>query len=137
MHELGSLLTTSEMAWTDNKVSSGALADIIDQLIHGKVTGNTAKQVLKMVFDGDKRTVGLIIKEDGLALRPLSSHEYEMLAKHVIEANPEVVQQICNKGRTGKLMFLVGQMMRQGEEGRVEAQKAEKTLRQLLIEKQS
>lgn len=137
LHELGSLLTTSEMAWTDNKVSPGALADIIDQLIHSKVTGSTAKQVLKMVFDGDERTVGQIIKEDGLAFRPLSSHEYEVLAKDVIEANPDVVEQICDKGRTGKLMFLVGQMMRQGEEGRVEAQKAEKTLRQLLSEKQS
>jgi aspartyl-tRNA(Asn)/glutamyl-tRNA(Gln) amidotransferase subunit B len=137
LHELGALLTTSEMAWADNKVTAGILADILDQLIHNKITGSTAKQILKMAFEGDKRSVDRIITEDGLALRPLSDEEYEGLAKEVMEGSPDVVGQIREKGRTGKLMFLVGQMMRQGEEGRVEAQKAEKMLRQLVIGKQS
>jgi aspartyl-tRNA(Asn)/glutamyl-tRNA(Gln) amidotransferase subunit B len=136
LHELGALLTTSELAWADNKVTSGVLADILDQLIHNKITGSTAKQILKLVFEGDKRSVDRIITEDGLAFRPLSDEEYEGLAKEVMEGSPDVVEQIRDKGRTGKLMFLVGQMMRQGEEGRVEAQKAEKMLRQLVIGKQ-
>ena len=135
LHEVGALLTTSEMAWAENKVSSGALADIIDDLVHNKITSTTAKQVLKMVFGGDKRTVMRIVNEDGLVFRPLSSEEYEVLAKEIIEAHSEVVEQIRQKGRTGKFMFLVGQMMRQGEDGRVEAHKAEKILRQLVIEK--
>ena len=132
LHELGALLTTSEMTWAENKVSSGVLAEIIDQLLHNKVTGSTAKQVLKMVFEGDERSVEQIINEDGLAFRPLSDEEYEALAKEVMEGHADVVEQIRQTGRTGKLMFLVGQMMRQGEEGRVEPQKAEKMLRRLV-----
>ena len=136
LHEVGSLLTTSDKAWSENKVSARTLAEIIDQLIHNKITGSTAKQVLKMVYEGEKRSVERIINEDGLAFHPLSSKEYEVLAKAVMEANAEVVEQIREKGRTGKFMFLVGQMMRQGEEGRVEAPKAEKMLRRLVVEKQ-
>jgi aspartyl-tRNA(Asn)/glutamyl-tRNA(Gln) amidotransferase subunit B len=136
LHELGALLTSSEMAWAENKVSSGVLADIVDQLLRNKITGNTAKQILKMVFEGDKRSVERIIKAEGLAFRPLSEAEYEVLAKDVMEGNPDIVEQIRDKGRTGKLMFLVGQMMRQGEDGRVEAQKAEKMLRDLVVEMQ-
>jgi aspartyl-tRNA(Asn)/glutamyl-tRNA(Gln) amidotransferase subunit B len=135
LHELGALLTKSETAWADNRVSSGALADIVDQLIHNKITGSTAKQILKMIFEGDRRSIQRIIKEDGLGFCPLSDEDYELLAKQVMEGSPDIVEQIREKGRTGKLMFLVGQMMRQGEEGRVEAQKAEKILRQLVIDK--
>jgi aspartyl-tRNA(Asn)/glutamyl-tRNA(Gln) amidotransferase subunit B len=137
LHELGALLTASEMVWANNKVPAGVLADILDQLIHNKITGSTAKHILKMVFEGDKRSVERIIKEDGLAFRPLSNAEYEVLAKEVIEGSPDVVEQIREKGRTGKLMFLVGQMMRQGKEGRVEAPKAEKMLREMVFKKQS
>jgi aspartyl-tRNA(Asn)/glutamyl-tRNA(Gln) amidotransferase subunit B len=135
LHELGALLTSNEMAWAENKVSSGVLADIVDQLIHNHITGRTAKQILKMAFEGDQRSVERVIEAEGLAFRPLSEAEYEVLAKEVMDNNPDIVQQIREKGRTGKLMFLVGQMMRQGEDGRIEAQKAEKMLRELVVEK--
>ena len=134
LHELGSLLTTTGTAWTESKVPVNVLAELLWALDRSKITGTTAKQILKMVFQGDTRPVGRIIEEDGLAFRPLSDHEYEELATKVIQANMAVVDDIRNKGRTGKLMFLVGQMMRQGEEGRVEASKAEQTLRQLVLE---
>lgn len=135
LHELGSLMTTSEVGWADNKVSVEALALIIDQLLRGRVTGSTAKQVLKMTFEGDLRDVERIVDEEGLAFHPLSGDEYALLAREVMESNEDVVEQIRKKGRTGKLMFLVGQMMRKGEEGRVEAKRAEEILRQLVVER--
>ena len=137
LHELGSLITTTETPWSETRVSSEALADILDHLLRSKITGSTAKQVLKMVIDGDSRKIQSIIIEDGLAFHPLSDQEYVLLAQGVMYSNQDVVQQIREKGRTGKLMFLVGQMMRKGEEGRVEAKKAEKVLRQLIIEQQT
>ena len=136
LHELGALLTKGEVPWLENKVSAGALADILDKLIHKKITGTTAKQVLKMVFEGDERSIQKIISEDRLTFHPLSNKDYEMLARKVVEANVEVVEQMREKGGRGKLMFLVGQMMRQGGDGRVEAPKAEKILRQVVLEKQ-
>jgi aspartyl-tRNA(Asn)/glutamyl-tRNA(Gln) amidotransferase subunit B len=91
--------------------------------------------MLKMVFEGDERSVEAIIKAEGLAFRPLTEAEYEVLAKEVMDSNPDMVQQIREKGQTGKVMFLVGQMMRQRDDGRIEAQKAEKKLRELVVGK--
>jgi len=133
LHELGSLMTTTETPWSENQVSSEALADMVDHLLRGKITGSTAKQVLKMVFEGDRREVARIIAEDGLAFRPLTDEDYRALATVVMEAHAGVVQQIRDKGERGKLMFLVGQMMRRGEEGRVEAKKADTVLRHLVL----
>jgi len=135
LHELGSLLTTTEVAWAENRVQPEVLTDILDHLLRNKITGSTAKQVLKMVFEGDKRSVGQIIREDGLTFHALSEDEYAALAKEVMANHQDVVQQIRGKGRTSKLMFLVGQMMRKGEEGRIEAKKAEEILRHLVVEK--
>ncbi len=137
LHELGSLMTTSEIPWSENKVSVEALAEILNHLQRSNITGSTAKQVLKMVFEGDARNVRDIINEEGLAFHPLSDDEYALLAQEVMNRNQDVVQQIREKGQMGKLMFLVGQMMRTGEEGRVEAKRAETFLRQLVMERQA
>ena len=58
--------------------------------------------------------------------------EYRALEKNVIADNLRVVREIEKRGKQGKLMFLVGQMMRRGPEGRTEARKAEETLRRLI-----
>ena len=64
-----------------------------------------------------------------LLIRPMSADEYDELAKRVIE--PKVIEQIL-KGKDGKVMYLVGRMMRLGEEGRVEPQEAERVIRNLI-----
>jgi aspartyl-tRNA(Asn)/glutamyl-tRNA(Gln) amidotransferase subunit B len=137
MHEMGSLLTTTGKSWKDNQVPSYKLAWILVHLMSGRITGTSAKQILKMVFNGDEREVGAIIQEDGLVYRTLSEDEYNQLATRVMMEHTHEVQQIRDKGQTGKLMFLVGQMMRAGEEGRVEAKKAELLLRQLILDEPS
>jgi aspartyl-tRNA(Asn)/glutamyl-tRNA(Gln) amidotransferase subunit B len=73
-----------------------------------------------------------IIEQEGLAFRPLLDAEYEELASRVMEQNPAVVEEIRMRGKQGKIMFLVGQIMRQGEDGRVEAKKARFFLQQAL-----
>jgi aspartyl-tRNA(Asn)/glutamyl-tRNA(Gln) amidotransferase subunit B len=134
LQELGSLISTGEMDWTDHKVSAEVLAQLANQLHQKNITGSTAKQILKMLFEGDERRVDEIVSQEGLAFRPLCEEEYEVLARTVMSEHGDVVQQIREKGRTGKMMFLVGQMMRRGEGGRVEAQRAERVLRGLVME---
>lgn len=134
MHELGSLLTRADRSWKDSQVPSAKLASILANLMSRTITGNSAKQVLKLIFDGDGREVDTIIREEGLVYRPLSGEEYTDLASKVMEQHHDKVKQIREKGQTGKLMFLVGQMMRAGEEGRVDAKEAESVLHRIIWE---
>lgn len=132
LQELGSLLSTSDLPWSSSRVTTAQMAQIIHQTSSGHITGSTAKQILRLIFEGDRRPVLWIIEQEKLAFRPLSDEEYEQLIQDVVEKHPDIVQDIRKKGKRGKLMFLLGQVMRQGEDGRVEAKKAEIFLRQAL-----
>ncbi|KKK12072.1 hypothetical protein P175DRAFT_0492083 [Aspergillus ochraceoroseus IBT 24754] len=133
LHELGGLLTKGDLAWDTERVTARSLATIIDQLQRKRITGATAKQVLAMVFEGDQRPVLQLLEEENLLLRPLSRQEYIALAEEAIRQNPQMVEQIRRKNQLGKLGWFVGQMMRMGEKGRVEAPKADAILRELIL----
>ncbi|KAI9885908.1 MAG: hypothetical protein M1823_002281 [Watsoniomyces obsoletus] len=132
LHELGGLLATSEQAWSQNKVSASTLAEIVTLLLKGEITGGTAKSLLGLAVQGDVRSVMQIVEEQNLLLRPMSDPEYLELARAVISEHQSIVQQIQKTRKASKINFLVGQMIRRGERGRVEAPWAETTLRQLL-----
>lgn len=133
LHELGGLLTKTDRAWDAEIVPAGSLAHLIDQLQRKRITGPTAKLVLANISDGDRRPVPQILEEENLLLRPLSREEYVALAESVIALNPQMIEQIRSKNQLGKLGWFVGQMMRTGEKGRVEAPKAEEILRELIL----
>ncbi|KAL4795531.1 Glutamyl-tRNA amidotransferase subunit B, mitochondrial [Aspergillus venezuelensis] len=133
LHELGGLLTKADLPWDAERVTANSLASIIDKLQRKQITGATAKQVLAMVFDGDKRPIPQLLEEENLILRPLSREEYIALAQAAIESNPQMVEQIRDKNQLGKLGWFVGQMMRMGEKGRVEAHKADAILREIIL----
>lgn len=132
MHELGGLFTTSEKAWDKNTVPANQLALIVVCLLQKKITGRTAKQLLAMKFEGDGRDVNEIIDQDMLMLVPMAKEDYVTLALGLIDQNDHIVRQIRDKGQVGKIQWFVGQMMRNGEEGRIEAEKAEAVLKELL-----
>ncbi|KAI9929029.1 hypothetical protein ASPWEDRAFT_169135 [Aspergillus wentii DTO 134E9] len=133
LHELGGLLTKADLAWDADRVPAQSLAEIVDQLQRKRITGPTAKLVLAMVFEGDQRPIHQLLEEENLLLRPLSREEYIALAEAAISQNPQMVEQIRSKNQLGKLGWFVGQMMRTGEKGRVEAQKADEILRELIL----
>lgn len=135
LHELGALLTKEEIDWEPELVPAQSLAELIDQLQQKRITGPTAKVVLSMVFNGDKRPIPQLLEEENLILRPLSREEYIALAESAINQNPQMVEQIRTKNQLGKLGWFVGQMMRTGEKGRVEAQKANEILQELIMQK--
>nr|AAB05037.1 NEMPA [Aspergillus nidulans] len=132
LHELGGLLSKAGLAWDAERVTAESLAALIDQLQRKRITGATAKKVLAMLFDGDRRPVAQLLEEENLILR-LSREEYIALASAAIELNPQMVEQIRSKNQLGKLGWFVGQMMRMGEKGRVEAQKRDAILRELIL----
>ena len=107
------------------------MVSILQNLDEGKITGSIAKRLLAMIFDGDKREVNTIIDQDELSLKRLSREEYITMAQALLDEDPKKVEQIQKGKQLGKLKFFVGQMMRQGS-GRVEAQKAEAVLKELL-----
>ncbi|KAL1957936.1 hypothetical protein VTO42DRAFT_5328 [Malbranchea cinnamomea] len=133
LHELGGLFSKSEFAWDPERVPVASLAEIVHLLSQKKITGTTAKSLLAMIFEGDTRSVQQIVEEDNLLLRPMSREEYISLAEQVISQNPQMVKQIREKGQVGKIGWFVGQIKRMGERGRVEAQKAEEVLRELIL----
>lgn len=144
LHELGGLQAKADAdadaaaaGWDANRVPAATLAEIIDTLQSKRITGATAKLVLGMVFDGDTRPIAQLLEEDNLLLRPLSREEYVALAEETLRLNTKMVEQIRAKQQWGKIGWFVGQMMRAGEKGRVEAQKAEEVLRELIVGRKS
>ncbi|OCK84492.1 hypothetical protein K432DRAFT_378510 [Lepidopterella palustris CBS 459.81] len=132
LHELGGHFSTAEQEWSESTVSSIQLASIILHLLRRQVTGRTAKILLSTIFHGDNRSVEQIIADENMTLRPMSRDEYLAFAKELLEENPDMVNAIQQKRQHGKIMYLVGQMVRRGDEGRVEAGTAELVLRELL-----
>ena len=131
LHELGGLLNTANVPFSPTIVPPRSMVSILQNLDEGKITGSTAKRLLAMIFDGDNREVNTIIDQDNLSLQRLSREEYTTMAQALLDDDPQKVEQIQKGKQLGKLKFFVGQMMRQGS-GRVEAQKAEAVLKELL-----
>jgi aspartyl-tRNA(Asn)/glutamyl-tRNA(Gln) amidotransferase subunit B len=114
-------------------VPAEKMGDIIHHLTTKSITGKTAKILLSTVFDneiaGISKSVLDIIEEEKLWFLPMTPLEYEELARSVLDA--AIVEQVL-KGQDGKVMFLVGQMMRKGEEGRVDPKEAESMIRRII-----
>lgn len=156
----------------DYLVSHTQLAQLLYFLELNKITGNTAKKVLAVLYSNAvnaaslqpapenlqsststinhpstsategsgqgmgfaRRTAKDIIDEEGWWFEPLSDGEYGMLARNVLDENEKVVQEVL-AGKQGKIHFLLGQMMRQNMEGRMDAQEAMRVLRRLVEER--
>jgi aspartyl-tRNA(Asn)/glutamyl-tRNA(Gln) amidotransferase subunit B len=143
LHEIGGLLTTSEtsMAFEDLTVTPKELADILYFLQSKRITARTAKQSLAHFFDlpvGPEKRLSIeqIIEEQELWLRPLSEEGYVELLKSIMDENAKMVETVreeAKKGKTGKIMWFVGQMVRKGEEGTVVPEKAREVVERVLI----
>lgn len=81
---------------------------------------------------GELRSVAQVVKEENLLLRAMGSEEYLELAQAVLAEHEDVVKKVKATKKRSKISFLVGQMIRRGEEGRVEAKRAEETVLKLL-----
>ena len=103
---------------------------ILYNLVEHKITAQTAKKLLMMRADGDRRDIDDIIKQDGLELRQLSRDTYVDMAQRLVEANQAMAEKV-QSGQTGKLKWFVGQMMKQGGRS-VDPEQATAVLEELL-----
>jgi aspartyl-tRNA(Asn)/glutamyl-tRNA(Gln) amidotransferase subunit B len=148
LHSLGRLV--SDTAEEENALKMTTDGDCVvphtelSSLIHlldsNKITRRTAKRLLPALFEnstnGVKKSVKEMIDEGGLWFTPLSDEEYEELARSVADAHPQIVKEVLvgDKKGKGKLNFLLGQMMRKDEEGRMDPQTATKTIERIIEE---
>jgi len=135
LHELGALLTTTETQWHTDLIQSQQMADLVLLQVQNRLTGPSAKRLLRILFDGDQRSVAEIAEKENLLFMPMGDEEYAALAEVIIASNPNEVDIVRQDGKQarGKLKFLLGQMMRKGDRNRIEAQRAEKILQLKLV----
>ena len=121
----------------DCLISHTSLASLLRYLDSNKITGKTAKKVLAQLLEdgleGNAVPVEKIIDKEGW-FHPLSKEEMEALARSVLDE--KTVQEIL-AGKTGKINFLLGKMMRLDTDGRVDAQQATATLKQVIEEQRT
>jgi aspartyl-tRNA(Asn)/glutamyl-tRNA(Gln) amidotransferase subunit B len=146
LHEMGGLASDAgeeENALQMTSEGDCVIPDIqLSSLIHyldsNQITGKTAKKLLPALFEnetkGVMKSVKDMIDEGGLWFIPLSDEQYEELARSVVEAHPHQVEEVLggSKKGKGKLNFLLGQMMRRDEEGRMDPQRATKVIEEVI-----
>ncbi|KAK4211160.1 Glutamyl-tRNA amidotransferase subunit B, mitochondrial [Rhypophila decipiens] len=149
LHELGKLTeVASDLGMTADgecAIPSGDLATLLAHLYKKEITASVAKELLWSIFRGEIVTGGVtdVIEEQSLWFDELSYEEYADLADEVVDGQEKVLGEFVRfqqglagkKGYPqGKLMFLVGQMMRSGPEHRMDPASAERIMKQRLEE---
>lgn len=142
LHELGKLTElSSDLGMTPDgecHVPSTDLAAILSHLHRREITAKIAKDLLWGIFRGDITAGGVTQAVDAgnLWFKELSEQEYAELADQVVAGEDKVLAEFLRfrqgKGKAypqGKLMFLVGKMMRAGTEQRMDPASAERVLR--------
>ncbi|KAL7619392.1 hypothetical protein AAE478_009931 [Parahypoxylon ruwenzoriense] len=151
LHELGRLVSDrSEHAGQDlgftedgecHRVPVRHLADILLYLYERKITAKIAKELLWAVFrrkiPDEYPTIQAAANQENLWFDELSKDEYAKLALAAVEGQDEVVKQFVDykKYPQGKLMFLVGRMIRLGPEESIDPKEAERIMKAVLEEK--
>jgi aspartyl-tRNA(Asn)/glutamyl-tRNA(Gln) amidotransferase subunit B len=142
LHELGKLTELpSDLAMTPDgecRVPSADLAAILAHLHKREITAKVAKDLLWGVFRGQISAGGVTqaINAGNLWFQELSETDYAELADKVVQGEDKVLGEFLRfkQGKAkaypqGKLMFLVGRMLRAGPEQRMDPASAEKVLR--------
>ena len=104
------LLHATETEISDSKVTPAHLAEMLDLIDEGKLSGPAAKTLFEEMFNSGKRAAQ-IIADKGLA-QISDAKEVEGIVSQVIAANAQAVEDF-KKGKEQALTFLVGQVMRQ------------------------
>ena len=134
LHEVGSLLTSANSANVEEYISTQCMADILLAILAKTITTITARQILRLVFSGDKRSVQQIIQDEGLGFKALPDEEYQSIAQAIILQEPAMVKKAKADwalGKQGGFMWVVGQVMRRGGKS-AEAAKAKAVLQEML-----
>lgn len=143
IHELGRLTTSKAGALasgdlyftsdgTCDQVPAAKLAELLYYLSQKRVTGKVAKELLLSIYLGEMEgTVVSAIDHHDLWFHEISRQEYSTLADEATRDEDELLREFVDYKRypQGKLMFLVGKMMRLGPTERIDPSTAERVMR--------
>lgn len=107
--ELSAALNRDDIEITESPVTSSMLADLINRIDDGTISGKIAKEVFQAIWAGEGG-VDDVIAAKGLK-QITDSDEIEVLVKQVIDNNPGQVEQY-KSGKEKVFGFFVGQVMK-------------------------
>ncbi|KAI2631518.1 aspartyl/glutamyl-tRNA amidotransferase subunit B [Hypomontagnella submonticulosa] len=150
LHELDRLTSdrsddpTQDLGFTEDgqcdRVPARHLSDILFYLYQRKITGKVAKELLWAVFrrriPDEYATIDAVLDEENLWFNELDEDEYVELAYAAAEGQDDVLKQFVDYKQypQGKLMFLVGRMIRLGADERIDPKEAERVMKRVLEE---
>ncbi|KAG6040745.1 hypothetical protein E4U41_007256 [Claviceps citrina] len=148
LHELGRLTTykagplaAADLSFTDDgecaQVPVSELAQLLFHLSRKQITGKVAKELLLSIYlDELEGSVTETIEANSLWFREISDGEYRQLAEEAVAGEDKVLQEFVDykKFPQGKLMYLVGKMMRLGPAERIDPVAAEAIMRDRMME---
>jgi aspartyl-tRNA(Asn)/glutamyl-tRNA(Gln) amidotransferase subunit B len=107
--ELRRLLNAEGLDITASRVTPAALAELLDLLDRGTISGKQGKDVLDKAF-ASGQTPSAVVEREGIA-QLSDAGELERIVEEVIAANPRAVEDY-KAGKTASAQFLVGQIMK-------------------------
>lgn len=145
LHELGRLTDMpgaddyqNQLRFTESGESEDlpvpALSELLFHLHQKNITGKVAKELLTALYAGNLADAGSVtaaIDAHDLWFREISDDEYVELANSAIEGEDKVLKEFKDKKvyPQGKLMYLVGKMIRMGPTERIDPSSAERTMK--------
>jgi aspartyl-tRNA(Asn)/glutamyl-tRNA(Gln) amidotransferase subunit B len=109
LSELLHLLNDANREITESPVSAAQLAELLQLIAKGSVSGKMAKDILAGMYSTGK-TAGTLVSEKGLA-QITDADLIAKVAREIIAANPKQVEQYRG-GKTATLGWFVGQVMK-------------------------
>ncbi|KAM3565601.1 hypothetical protein MY1884_000134 [Beauveria asiatica] len=144
IHELGRLTTTKagplasgELTFSQEgecaQVHEYHLAELLHHLFQKRITGKVAKELLVAIYLGEmgEGDVTSAIEFNQLWFHELTQDEYVSFAEAAMQGEDNVLKEFVSydKFPQGKLMYLVGKMMRLGPTERIDPSTAERIMR--------
>jgi aspartyl-tRNA(Asn)/glutamyl-tRNA(Gln) amidotransferase subunit B len=111
LSEVVRLLKANSMTITACPLSPFALANLLDLLDNGRITGKQAKEVLDEAFASGELPEAIVTKK-GIKPPISDQRELERIIEEVIANNSKAVNDY-RSGKTNALQSLVGQVMKQ------------------------
>ncbi|ROT38397.1 aspartyl/glutamyl-tRNA amidotransferase subunit B [Sodiomyces alkalinus F11] len=152
LHEFGRLVTDRSSPQDDEtafeitpegqcaRVPVASLSELLFHLHQKKITGKVAKELLLALYHGNVGEAGGVtaaIDAHDLWFHELSEEEYGALVESALEGEDRVLKEFGGNKKTypqGKLMYLVGKMLRLGPTERIDPVNAEKAMRSRIEE---
>lgn len=129
-HELLGQLTKSGREWTPDVVPAPLMRELVLAVEGGKLTGSTARSVLKHVVENGAGEGKLEPLLEQLGIQPSSADDLKALCEAVIAKLPKEAEKVRG-GNDKVVMRLVGQVMKDSR-GAADAQAARALLLELI-----